>query len=571
MDENVLRVWFASRPARTLLPCVLILLLAGLRLVALDSDAYARLCWSAGLLTDEGFYMHNARNRILFGQERTDEFNNALLMPLLHSVQVAVFTLFGVGSVQARLISVFASWGTLLLFFLAMRRAFGEKVACVGTLFLGFDHVFLLYNRLALMDTPATLPMTGAFYAFLRGVAGERRQKGWLLLCGLLMGLAYTTRGLAAFLFPVPFLACLALPNNTLEPPKSLWKVFALRLHQSGAVWILAGLGIALTGYLVWSLPHRAELSRVNAYYFLYQLRPRSLSHVGNIVGRFFFGDERGMSPYLFRHTPVLFLLACAGMVYYVGAGRKTALALTERVGLHFVGWWLLTGWAIHLMIGYSPSRYYVLFYPALCAVAARGLCALPSVLAFVLASRFWRMAFGGFAAYHIALALLHRRGSVTIWGVGLTVAAALLVCGFAPGWQSLLRGRRPAGIALAFWAAANGLWLQDWLRTLDYTQRDAERWIAAHLPPDSILIGDVGPGLCRNHPMRALNVIPNLCNYDRPVERMAPARRYIVILDEHVKEKYWLQTYPHLVAPERRLRLFPRLVKYPVGLYPVE
>ncbi|HLV81030.1 MAG TPA: hypothetical protein VKT32_12150, partial [Chthonomonadaceae bacterium] len=81
-----------------------IALMLALRLVALGSDPYARLSWSAAQLTDEGFYIHNARNLILFGHARTDGFNNALIMPTLHYVQVAVFSLFGVGAVQARMI-----------------------------------------------------------------------------------------------------------------------------------------------------------------------------------------------------------------------------------------------------------------------------------------------------------------------------------------------------------------------------------------------------------------------------------------------------------------------------------
>ena len=93
---------------RLIFACALILaaLAVGLRVAALDSDPYARLCWSTGLLTDEGFYIHNARNLVLFGQERTDEFNNDLIMPTLHFVQVAVFKVLGVGSVQARSVSV---------------------------------------------------------------------------------------------------------------------------------------------------------------------------------------------------------------------------------------------------------------------------------------------------------------------------------------------------------------------------------------------------------------------------------------------------------------------------------
>src|SRR3954449_9011727 len=82
-----------------------ILLAVLLRIIALDSDPYSRLSWSSGLLTDEGYYIHNARNLVLFGVERTDDFNNMLIMPTLHFVQVAVFRQLGATVVPARMIS----------------------------------------------------------------------------------------------------------------------------------------------------------------------------------------------------------------------------------------------------------------------------------------------------------------------------------------------------------------------------------------------------------------------------------------------------------------------------------
>ena len=101
----------------------------GLRLYALRSDPYPRLDWSAGLLTDEGFYIHNARNRVLFGRDRTDEFNNMLLAPALHYVQVGVFRAAGVGSLQARLISVVCSLGAMALLWCTIRPLFGSAAA----------------------------------------------------------------------------------------------------------------------------------------------------------------------------------------------------------------------------------------------------------------------------------------------------------------------------------------------------------------------------------------------------------------------------------------------------------
>ncbi|HXG23059.1 MAG TPA: glycosyltransferase family 39 protein, partial [Chthonomonadales bacterium] len=151
--------------------CVLLILA---RVVALRSDPYLRLDWSAGLLTDEGFYIHNARNVALFGQARLDEFNNMLLSPVLHGVQVAVFQVFGVGAVQARLISVVCSLLSLALLWDGLRRVFGGRMAITTVLFLGLDHANLLFNRMALMDTPAALGAVAAFYAFVRGALAEK-------------------------------------------------------------------------------------------------------------------------------------------------------------------------------------------------------------------------------------------------------------------------------------------------------------------------------------------------------------------------------------------------------------
>src|SRR5579864_875719 len=85
------RTVIMDRATGRILIITLLVLAVVLRLIYLDSDAYARLSWSSALLTDEGFYLHNARNLLLFGHLRTDGFNNCLIMPLLHLLQVGVF------------------------------------------------------------------------------------------------------------------------------------------------------------------------------------------------------------------------------------------------------------------------------------------------------------------------------------------------------------------------------------------------------------------------------------------------------------------------------------------------
>jgi 4-amino-4-deoxy-L-arabinose transferase-like glycosyltransferase len=616
-------------------------LMMGLRLICLESDAYPRLDWSTGLLTDEGFYVHSARNVILFGQARQDEFNNALLMPVLHSVQVTVFHLFGVGIVPARLISVASSLLTLLVFFAALRRAFGERVALLGTLLLGLDHTNLLYNRLALMDTPAALPMVGAFYALLRGCglradasetpdAPPRFAALWLCACGALLTLAFATRSLSFLLFPAPFLALKgvqvfktsgiqsgsALPPRppTLGPEGQNTRISASPHTQSyplsPILSILIGLAGGLLLYaLLWYLPNREALARMNAYYLHHQLLPDSPSHLARIVTRFFFGNDRGMAVYLFRHTPVLFLLALLGLVWWWQRGRLAPLPEGARIGLRFLIAWLLVTWTFHAISGYAPSRYYILFYPALTALAAVTLTRLPDVWAAITRSAPIPVALAGFTTYHLLLTLfVHLKWSAQT-AVGGAAIGALVVCVAVRSRWAAIREQsfqalrfpglrvgaslRPAEqpiqppiskletihvpphpalyTLVLLWALVNLGWTADWLRGIAYTQRDAGQWLAAHLPPDSVLLGAVAPGLCIHNRFVAVPVIPGLCNDNQPVERYAPTPRYILIFDGGIRERWWVQTYPALVAPARRQQLFPRLVNFPVGIYPAQ
>ena len=390
-----------------------------LRIVHLDSDAYARLSWSSALLTDEGFYIHNARNVVLFGQMRTDEFNNALIMPLLHLVQVAVFSLCGVGAIQARLISVACSLLTLLVFFCALRRAFGSRAAWLGLALLGLDPVFALYNRLALMDTPACLPLCAAFYAWtlfgkdketrrgnkIRRIGQEQynEQTGNatnqgspcllvslspclpLLLCGFCLGLAYTVRGLAAVIVPVPFVLLLVSREGS------------RRSRARDMLLLFAGLMCVLAPYaILWYLPHRQEMAHANTYYTQQQLLPRNGHVLFENLRRGLFDGGRGMFPYLLKHSTALALLAVSyaasrlfalsgqwlgqwrqrGRQKESNAAQSATSKFTRNNELFnelFLAGWLLPLLTLTLCVNYAPSRYYVLFYPPLAGFAALG------------------------------------------------------------------------------------------------------------------------------------------------------------------------------------------------------
>lgn len=575
--------------------CALLLLLLFLRLAALDSDPYYRLSWSGALLTDEGYYMHNARNRILFGQTRTDGFNNYLIMPALHAVQVAVFSLFGVGAIQARLISVTLSMFSLIVFYAALHRAFGRSVALWGMLFLGFDHVNLLFNRMALMDTPAAFLLVCAFYAFVRSfdVPSVRtfvRGGAPAAVCGICFALAYMTRGLTAVLVPAPLIAYATMPVQERQPT-----------GRMPAAAFLAGLTLSLTVYAVlWYLPHRAELMRVNHYYLQFQLLPHSANTLALNFVQFLIGDHRGVSSYLFRHMGPLYVLALCGLAWMACTGGRTLCDARSLLSLRLLSAWLLIAWIFFASVNYAPPRYYIVAQPALAAIAAIALTRLPEVYRAIHAARLARALLCGFVTYHLLLAALHhgsRRTDLLLYGAvgGVVIAALALRTGSrrtalpaeGPGLAASssseeadegvprtgYNGGRSSAAACAIgalWIGWNALWLGHWWTHRSYARRDADRWLAANLPPETVLLGDAAPGVCLNNRFRVVNVIPDLCNDRNPVERFASAPRVIVILDGKFKEDWWKEHYPQYVAETERLKLFPRIVRFPVGIYRV-
>ena len=57
---------------------------------------------------DEGAWVHNARNKALYGEWRQDEWNPVYIAPVFTALEYVSFRAFGVGVRQARLVSEIA-------------------------------------------------------------------------------------------------------------------------------------------------------------------------------------------------------------------------------------------------------------------------------------------------------------------------------------------------------------------------------------------------------------------------------------------------------------------------------
>lgn len=528
------------------------------RAVSLDADPDFRLCWSSGLLTDEGFYTHNARNAVLLGHTRTNEFNNMVLSPLVHAVQAAVFRVFGVGYPQARAISVVCSLLTLVVLFAALRRAFGERVAWLGMLILAWEHAYLMYNRMALLETPATLFLALAFYAWVRRHEGL----AWSVLAGMMTIIACSIKSLCAFFIPAPLLA-------------SWWSG---RTHGRNTRWEIAATagGMLIAGLLyagVWLLPHWREYRHMSDFYLTYQILPRNLMEAYADVGRALFNYEYGLMGYLFAHMPVTIFLALTTtlLAIFRSEERRKGNGAVEILLV-----WMWVGIALLAFIRYAPSRYYVPVYPAIVTLAAIGIVRLPDITRMVWRPGEWwahllRTLMLGYALYFALAFALQTPFSWEI--VHLALPLALSVAAVAQ-WvlhRALSTGRfsltwAPA-MALAVITVWNAWYFAGWYENRQYTLKHLAQKLEGILPQGAVVAGNCAPGICLDAPVSTMLVIPRLANYPDPIERYGVT--HVVVLDGIQGEWWWRKDYPDLLR--RRNRIMREWVgPYAISVYRV-
>lgn len=530
-----------------LLACVLML---ALRVFDLTSDNSYRIDFSLGQLTDESYYTMNAKNQALFGQERLDGFNNMLLSPALHYVHEANFRLFGVGMVQARSVSVLFGLLTVATLFWVLLEAAGLRTAIFGALLLGLEHVFLLFNRQALMDTPSCFPAMVALLCFVKAQKSDRNV-AWLVGCGLAIAVAVTTRNQQAGLLVAPFAGIAFLGR-----PK--------REHAFVAVGLIVGLAVYAA---VWFLPHRADILHMNTYYRAEQWGPKSIKEVVKNVAKAFLRPE-GEVGYFVRHSLVTVLGALLGLLALPKL-RKASMSPGVSAAAAFSGAAFLAMAASFAVINYAPGRYLMILLPPMTVLAVVGWSHLSQVSWDGL-GRWLVMGLEFLICYHLLSVLLEvahiagyeqRRTAVKI--LLRAVNAAALVCllqvSFArPPW---LVGRK---IVLGAFLVMQAGYLGDWFIHRTHQQFEFGRWAAANLPENAVVINGVYLGL--EGRSRILSILPRLCNDEHPIVRFGDKPLYLIVTHEQP------ETAPRVIlgdpVPKPELIRSTEAMGYTIDLY---
>ena len=454
---------------------------------------------------DEGAWVHNARNKALFGEWRLDAWNPMFIAPVFTVLEYGSFRLFGVGVRQARVPPEALGWLSVLFLALGVGRLAGRQAGLIAAALLATNYVYIMWNRTALMEGPMAAFMVAAWYCYVRAETSPR----WGWAAGLCAILAFFTKAAAAF-----FVAAVGLD--------AIITLLLLKDRRSsafrGAIAVIAALltsgGIALALFVIpnwdayWFYNVQTSIARKPSY---------DLTSLMNRITWFPVLHD------LFTRMWFTVALGLAGVIGLLTRWRKAS------PGERLLGWWVILG-ALELMLhDVGNERRFVFFIPALVALAAillgrertilpaeaaavprsRALIAAPIVLfaLYVLCGSLVRIAF----LYEIRPNV---RGAAAL-------AAALTALIYAtwpriPAWLS--RGSWSARAALLLAAVVSGgqlLQYVQWATGRTYKNYEASIALGARLPPGTLVHGKLANGLALENRIKPVFVGRGFGNYD--------------------------------------------------------
>ena len=318
------------------------------------SDPTVGIVWH-----DEGAWVHSARNKALWGAWRTDNWNPVFVAPVFTALEYASFSAFGVGTWQARVVSIASGLLAVLALGWGLRAAAGMRAALLGSALLATNFFLVMWNRAALMESTMTSLIVVGWAAYARAHAGRPT---WGAVAGVAVVLAFFTKAAAAFFVGALVLdAAITLLLSASASLRARLTVPAPAGEAARAAsWTIAGLAAAsLAVALVFVVPWWTE--------FRFYNWEMSVTRKPDYTVRAFL-DRASWLPVVHdvftRMWPVLV------------AGALAVLAVVARwrdasPPMRLLVFWLLIGFAELVVHDSGNERRYVMLVPAVIALAA--------------------------------------------------------------------------------------------------------------------------------------------------------------------------------------------------------
>jgi 4-amino-4-deoxy-L-arabinose transferase-like glycosyltransferase len=559
------RLWLRRYRAPLALGLLLLAIL-GLRLPHLEADPPLNLDWSGGYFADEMALAHNARNKVLFGTWISDEWNPLIYSPLQTLLEYVFFSVLGVGLVSLRLVNIVLLFLGFWLLLLTLGRDRDRPTAALAVGLLGFNYLFLMYNRIGLNDTFLIFPMLLTLYLWRRGLDQPR----YLILAGIGAFSCYVTKATALY-----FVLAVAL---------SLVWSFLPRVREPGGlkkglhalVFFLSGLGLSFfLWYGFFFLPHQARFASVKRMWFHLAI-PRNL-------GEFWINLT---SPLLLRYfslSPVELLVGLSFIPWLFLARRKDWKKITPLEVLLCL--WLVGGYLALNGLNYRPLRYYLALLPPLIILASLLLLKIwhwPASGAFKLRPVVLQ---GGLYLLWILLMGWYALGFHKLAKETLALAGLVAVILLAAWWQPRLLGLNGAGAdrqtrtrllfrsavagLIGFGLILHGIHYWRWVQAPAYTVRDTSRELG-RLPEQALIAGLWAPLATIENRHRSLYIAENWVNQRRAFTTHPITHLFLWEGNHQQEVRFFNKKYPEIMARAVLLKTY-LLDNSPARFYQVD
>ena len=456
-------------------------------MVQLEADPPSDFSWSGGYFADEGFWSHNARNAVLFGNPVQDEWDARIVSPVFARIQQILFGFFGAGFTQVRLIGVISSLLIAAASFLLFRSQFDPQSSFFFSILVSLNYPMMVLGRQGILDPFAAAICLLALVLALRGSILSS------FVAGVLLVVCCVTKYLMIYA-AVPF----------------LFIVWNSQKH----VPFLTGLGITvLFWFFLNYLPHKELLSAYSAYYASQQSWEIG-AVLKNIVLQPFY--------LYFVKTPAILCLGNLALWFWL-VRFKTSGKLEKICFL-----WLLSGILFFALWKYRPFRYYTSLIPPLAAMAGFMLIQFKDVTDTIRSTKFRVLIYAGILlpALQLGFVLLDRIAEWNVvpqqLGIHTMDTVLLIVLSGILVWTLGDSGGRRKYLAWAFVAVFLLSDLRNylsWMLKPEYTAVQISRDLE-NRAPHGVLTGQWAPELCLGNNLRAIPVWQGFVNSRNPFQR---------------------------------------------------
>ena len=454
---------------------------------------------------DEGAWVHNARNRALFGAWSLDGWNPMFIAPVFTALEYLSFAAFGVGVRQARLVPEVLGVASVVLVGLGVARVAGRRAGLIAAVLLATNYVYVMWNRAALMEGPMAAFMVASWYCTTRA----ERSPHWAWGAAAFAFLAFFTKAAAAFFvaaLAVDAVIALVLPRQG-SPDRRRYGIAML-----GALTICGSLALAL-----FVVPNWTEYWFYNVQMSVTRKPTYDLPSLLNRITWFPVLHD------VFTRMWLELALAMAALCTLISRVRHA------QAGERLLVLWVVLGTVELLLHDVGNERRFVFFIPALAALAAillgRERTLLPAGL--VQLSRTKAMLAAPVVAYALyvllgaavrLMFLYEVRPNVRI---AAALAAALTVITYVT-WP-----RVPRALSSSTWSPAAALVLAglmaagqvsqyvQWAAARTYENYEASKALAQVLPPGTLVHGKLANGLSLENRIKPVFVGREFGNYE--------------------------------------------------------